>query len=38
MIGHFPLVTAGVALPMVLRTLTRRRLLDIPLAEILAAP
>lgn len=37
-IGHFPLVTAGVALPMVLRTLTRRRLLDVPLADLLEAP
>jgi len=37
-IGHFPLVTAGIALPMVLRTLTRRRLLDVPLADLLETP
>jgi hypothetical protein len=34
-LGHFPLVTGGVALPMVLRTLRAKRLLDVPLAEIL---
>lgn len=37
-LGHFPLVTGGIALPMVLRTLTRRRLLDVPLAELVDAP
>jgi hypothetical protein len=37
-LGHFPLVTGGVSLPMVLRTLTRRRLLDVPLAELLDTP
>jgi hypothetical protein len=36
-IGHFPLVTGGVALPMVLRTLSRRRLLDVPLADLVDA-
>lgn len=35
-LGHFPLVTGGIALPMVLRTLRMRRLLDVPLAELLA--
>ena len=33
-LGHFPLVTGGVALPMVLRTLARRRLIDVPLAQL----
>lgn len=37
-IGHFPLVTGGVALPMVLRTLSRRRLLDVPLADLVDGP
>jgi hypothetical protein len=37
-VGHFPLVTGGVALPMVLRTLARRKLLDTPLAELLDSP
>ena len=32
--GHFPLVTGGIALPMVLRTLRMRKLLDVPLAEL----
>lgn len=35
-IGHFPLVTGGTALPMVLRTLRAKRLFREPLAEILA--
>lgn len=34
-LGHFPLVTNGVALPMVLRTLRAKRLIREPLAEIL---
>ncbi|HEX5061619.1 MAG TPA: hypothetical protein VFV99_19760 [Kofleriaceae bacterium] len=33
--GHFPLVTSGTALPMILRTLRARRLVREPLAEIL---
>jgi hypothetical protein len=33
-LGHFPLVTGGIALPMVLRTLRMRRLLDVPLADL----
>jgi hypothetical protein len=33
--GHFPLVTGGIAIPIILRTLTRRRLLDVPLDELL---
>lgn len=39
-VGHFPLVTNGVALPMILRTLRAKRLVRVPLAEILdsAAP
>jgi hypothetical protein len=37
-VGHFPLVTEGVAIPMVLRTLTRRKLLDTPLADLLEGP
>ncbi len=35
-LGHFPLVTNGTAIPMILRTLRARRLLRQPLAEILA--
>jgi hypothetical protein len=35
-LGHFPLVTNGFALPMVLRTLRAKRLLREPLAELLA--
>jgi hypothetical protein len=34
-LGHFPLVTGGIALPMVLRTLRAKRLVRAPLAEIL---
>lgn len=34
-VGHFPLVTNGVALPMILRTLRAKRLVRIPLSEIL---
>jgi len=34
-LGHFPLVTGGEALPMILRTLRARRLVREPLAEIL---
>jgi len=34
-LGHFPLVTGGVALPMILRTLRAKRLVREPLAEIL---
>ena len=34
-LGHFPLVTGGIALPMVLRTLRAKRLLDVPLADLL---
>jgi hypothetical protein len=34
-VGHFPLVTNGVALPMILRTLRAKRLVRVPLAEIL---
>lgn len=37
-VGHFPLITAGIAMPMVLRTLTRKKLLDVPLADLLEAP
>ena len=33
-LGHFPLVTGGIALPMILRTLRARRLVRVPLAEI----
>lgn len=33
-LGHFPLVTGGVALPMILRTLRSRLLLDVPLADL----
>jgi hypothetical protein len=35
-VGHFPLVTSGWALPMVLRTLRAKRLVREPLAELLA--
>lgn len=35
-LGHFPLVTSGWALPMLLRTLRAKRLVREPLAEILA--
>jgi hypothetical protein len=34
-LGHFPLVTGGVALPMILRTLRAKRLVREPLSEIL---
>lgn len=34
-LGHLPLVTGGIALPMVLRTLRAKRLLDVPLADLL---
>ncbi|NVB81518.1 MAG: hypothetical protein HOV81_24190 [Kofleriaceae bacterium] len=37
-IGHMPLVTDGVALPMLLRTLRAKRLVRQPLSEILASP
>ncbi|MCW5802225.1 MAG: hypothetical protein KIT31_07540 [Deltaproteobacteria bacterium] len=33
-LGHFPLVTGGIALPMILQTLRARKLLDIPLANL----
>lgn len=35
-LGHFELVTGGEALPMILRTLRAKRLLDVPLADLLA--
>lgn len=34
-LGHFPLVTNGYSLPMLLRTLRAKRLVKVPLAEIL---
>jgi hypothetical protein len=34
-LGHFPLVTGGIALPMVLRTLRAKSLLQVPLAQLL---
>lgn len=34
-VGHFPLVTNGTSLPMILRTLRAKRLIRVPLAEIL---
>jgi len=34
-LGHFPLVTNGIALPMILRTLRAKRLVREPLSEIL---
>ena len=37
-VGHFPLVTGGVALPLTLRTLRGRLLLDAPLSDILESP
>jgi hypothetical protein len=37
-LGHFPLVTGGIALPMILRTLRAKRLVRQPLAEILDSP
>jgi hypothetical protein len=37
-LGHFPLVTSGTALPMILRTLRARRLVKVPLAELLSTP
>jgi hypothetical protein len=37
-LGHFPLVTNKTAIPLILRTLRARRVLDEPLAEILATP
>jgi hypothetical protein len=37
-LGHFPLVTGGVALPMILSTLRAKRLVRQPLAEILDSP
>lgn len=36
-VGHFPLVTGGVALPLTLRMLRAKQLLDMPLADLLAA-
>jgi hypothetical protein len=36
-VGHFPLVTGGVALPLTLRTLRGKLLLDAPLADLLDA-
>jgi uncharacterized MAPEG superfamily protein len=36
--GHFPLVTGGIAIPMVLRTLRGKKLLDVPLAELVETP
>jgi len=35
--GHFPLVTGGEAIPMILRTLRAKKLLDVPLADLLAS-
>ncbi len=35
-VGHFPLVTAGEAIPMLLRTLRAKKILDVPLADLLA--
>jgi hypothetical protein len=35
-LGHFPLVTGGEALPMLLRTLRAKKLLDVPLADLLS--
>lgn len=37
-IGHMPLVTDGIALPMLLRTLRAKRLVREPLAELLSSP
>src|SRR5258706_10676684 len=37
-LGHFPLITGGVALPMILLTLRAKRLVREPLAEILDSP
>jgi len=37
-LGHFPLVTGGIALPMILRTLRAKRLVREPLSEILQSP
>lgn len=37
-VGHFPLVTDGVALPLTLRTLRGKLLLDTPLADLIGAP
>jgi hypothetical protein len=37
-IGHMPLVTDGVALPMLLRMLRAKRLVRVPLSEILVSP
>lgn len=34
-LGHFPIVTGGIALPMILRTLRARRVLDTPLTELI---
>jgi hypothetical protein len=36
-VGHFPLVTGHLALPLTLRTLRGKLLLDLPLADLLAA-
>jgi hypothetical protein len=36
-LGHFPLVTNGTALPMILRTLRARRLVKEPLADLLSS-
>lgn len=36
-VGHVPLVTGGVALPLTLRMLRAKQLLDMPLADLLAA-
>jgi hypothetical protein len=37
-VGHFPLVTGGLALPLTLRMLRGRLLIDMPLADILELP
>jgi hypothetical protein len=37
-IGHFPLVTGGIALPMILQTLRARKLLHIPLENLVGGP
>jgi hypothetical protein len=34
-LGHFPLVTGGIAIPMILRTLRAKQLLREPLAELI---
>ncbi|CAN5882996.1 hypothetical protein BH11MYX3_BH11MYX3_30570 [soil metagenome] len=34
-LGHFPLVTGGEAIPMLLRTLRAKKILDVPLADLI---